>query len=169
MDEREAARGAPDGKEMRTFGFWVLFVSFGAPALLKKTAYSSSSSSSHPFFRPAFPLSWGKTPIQIMMSLVCGAAAGLISSTATFPLDLVRRRMQLGGGGSPSGSFSAAKPPRPTYAGVVRDVLSRAGPAGFYAGIMPEYYKVAPGVAIGFCTYEACRELLGVSPSLAFR
>ena len=26
-----------------------------------------------------------------MMSLVCGAAAGLISSTATFPLDLVRR------------------------------------------------------------------------------
>ena len=112
-----------------------------------------------------------------MMSLVCGAAAGLISSTATFPLDLVRRRMQLGGGGgggsasspSSSGSASSSKPPRgPTYAGVVRDVLSRAGPAGFYAGIMPEYYKVAPGVAIGFCTYEACRELLWVSPSLAF-
>ena len=109
------------------------------------------------------------------MSLVCGAAAGLISSTATFPLDLVRRRMQLGGGGGASSSSSSsssspsAKPPRATYAGVVRDVLSRAGPAGFYAGIMPEYYKVAPGVAIGFCTYEACRELLGVSPSLAFR
>lgn len=113
-----------------------------------------------------------------MMSLVCGAAAGLISSTATFPLDLVRRRMQLGGGGgggasgggsSSSSSSSSSKPPRPTYAGVVRDVLRRAGPAGFYAGIMPEYYKVAPGVAIGFCTYEACRELLGVSPSLGFR
>ena len=110
-----------------------------------------------------------------MMSLVCGAAAGLISSTATFPLDLVRRRMQLGGGGGASSSSSSsssspsAKPQRATYAGVVRDVLSRAGPAGFYAGIMPEYYKVAPGVAIGFCTYEACRELLGVSPSLAFR
>ena len=109
-----------------------------------------------------------------MMSLVCGAAAGLISSTATFPLDLVRRRMQLaggGGGGATASSSSSAsiKPPRPTYAGVVRDVLARAGPAGFYAGIMPEYYKVAPGVAIGFCTYEACRELLGVSPSLAFR
>ena len=107
------------------------------------------------------------------MSLVCGAAAGLISSTATFPLDLIRRRMQLGGGASPgsssSGSSAGVKPPRPTYAGVVRDVLARAGPAGFYAGIMPEYYKVAPGVAIGFCTYEACRELLGVSPSLAFR
>lgn len=131
-----------------------------------------------------------------MMSLVCGAAAGLISSTATFPLDLVRRRMQLAGGGggggggggaatgtttaaaaaasssspsSPSSSLPSPRPPRPTYAGVVRDVLARAGPAGFYAGIMPEYYKVAPGVAIGFCTYEACRELLGVSPSLAFR
>ena len=31
------------------------------------------------------------------MSLVCGGTAGLISSTLTFPLDLIRRRMQLEG------------------------------------------------------------------------
>ena len=147
----------------------------------------SSQRFSHLFFLLFHFFQTSSPPLllQIMMSLVCGAAAGLISSTATFPLDLVRRRMQLGGAsavspgppaaagssGSPPGidGIKSVKPPRPTYAGVVRDVLARAGPAGFYAGIMPEYYKVAPGVAIGFCTYEACRELLGVSPSLAFR
>ncbi len=33
----------------------------------------------------------------VAMSLLCGSFAGLISSTATFPLDLARRRLQLEG------------------------------------------------------------------------
>ena len=36
-------------------------------------------------------------PVQVATSLVCGSLAGLVSSTATFPLDLVRRRLQLEG------------------------------------------------------------------------
>jgi solute carrier family 25 phosphate transporter 23/24/25/41 len=102
--------------------------------------------------------------LQIAMSLVCGAAAGLASSTATFPLDLVRRRMQVEGAGRP-----ASAPGAPTYASVARSVWAARGLRGFYSGLMPEYYKVAPGVAIGFCTYELCREVLGVRPGLAFR
>ena len=35
--------------------------------------------------------------VQVVMSLVCGSLAGIASSTATFPLDLVRRRLQLEG------------------------------------------------------------------------
>ena len=31
----------------------------------------------------------------VVMSLLCGSFAGLVSSTATFPLDLARRRMQV--------------------------------------------------------------------------
>lgn len=33
----------------------------------------------------------------VPMSLLCGSFAGLVSSTATFPLDLARRRLQLEG------------------------------------------------------------------------
>jgi solute carrier family 25 phosphate transporter 23/24/25/41 len=47
--------------------------------------------------------------------------------------------------------------------------MARAGPAGFYAGIVPEYVKVAPGVAIAFATYELVRDALGVPPGVAFR
>lgn len=67
------------------------------------------------------------------MSLVCGGLAGLVSSTATFPLDLVRRRMQLEGQGG-ARRYSG-------YADVVQSVLRRDGLRGFYAGILPEYYK----------------------------
>ncbi|KAM2138457.1 hypothetical protein ACFX1Q_010504 [Malus domestica] len=35
----------------------------------------------------------------VMVSLACGSLSGITSSTATFPLDLVRRRMQLEGAG----------------------------------------------------------------------
>ena len=70
------------------------------------------------------------------MSLTCGGAAGLISSTATFPLDLIRRRMQLEGQGGIRRYMG--------YADVARAVFASGGLRGFYAGIIPEYYKVRP-------------------------
>lgn len=90
-------------------------------------------------------------------SLVCGSMAGLVSSTATFPLDLVRRRIQV----APKGSAS--------YLGVVRSVLLENGPAGFYAGILPEYCKVIPGVAIAFCCYEGLKSAFNVQTNATGR
>lgn len=89
-------------------------------------------------------------------SLVCGSAAGLLSSTLTFPLDLVRRRMQLEGQRGLQMQYSG-------YAAVVRNVYRRQGLLGFYQGIWPEYYKVIPGVAIAFCMYELAKSVTGVT------
>lgn len=36
-------------------------------------------------------------PVPAHVSLACGAAAGLVAQSATYPLDLVRRRMQTHG------------------------------------------------------------------------
>ena len=76
----------------------------------------------------------GVARMQVTMSLACGGAAGLISSTATFPLDLIRRRMQLEG----QGGLIRYR----GYADVARAVFRNGGFKGFYAGIIPEYYKV---------------------------
>ena len=84
--------------------------------------------------------------LQVTMSLTCGGIAGLISSTATFPLDLIRRRMQLEG----QGGIRRYR----GYADVARAVFASGGFRGFYAGIIPEYYKVQP-----------CPNLLPQSPS----
>lgn len=97
----------------------------------------------------------GEYSPTIGMSLACGSVAGLISSTATFPLDLVRRRLQLQGQSRSSKVYGS-------YLGAFRDIVATEGWKGFYSGILPEYYKVIPGVAIAFCAYELMKMSLRV-------
>jgi len=70
------------------------------------------------------------------LAMLSGSAAGAASATVCFPLDLVRRRMQL--------------PPQPGEAGggglprmlaVASGVMRRDGVRGFYRGIVPELAK----------------------------
>jgi solute carrier family 25 (mitochondrial phosphate transporter), member 23/24/25/41 len=43
---------------------------------------------------------------------------------------------------------------RCSYPEVFRQIYAQRGLPGLYAGIIPEYAKVVPGVAIAFCSYE---------------
>ena len=88
-------------------------------------------------------------------SLLCGSFAGFASSTVTFPLDVVRRRLQLDGQKGQSKEYGS-------YLGTFRSIYRRQGLGGFYQGILPEYYKVIPGVAIAFCIYECTKSVIGV-------
>jgi solute carrier family 25 phosphate transporter 23/24/25/41 len=45
---------------------------------------------------------------------------------------------------------------------VISEVLRQGGLRGFYAGIVPEYCKVVPGVALAFCAYEMMKGWMGV-------
>lgn len=101
--------------------------------------------------RPEIPIY-----LQMAQSLVCGSIAGLVSSSITFPLDLVRRRMQLEG-------QHGARRQYHSYSEVFRTVYRRQGLLGFYQGIWPEYFKVIPGVAIAFCMYEVAKSVSGVT------
>lgn len=92
--------------------------------------------------------------MQVPVSLACGSAAGLLASTLTFPLDLVRRRMQLEG--------RAGHHCYKGYTDVFRQVVRQQGLRGLYAGIVPEYCKVVPGVAIAFSAYELMKRTLVV-------
>ncbi|RCV24602.1 hypothetical protein SETIT_5G098800v2 [Setaria italica] len=88
-----------------------------------------------------------------IVSLFSGSLSGIASSTATFPLDLVKRRMQLQGACGTAAHKS-------TITGTVSDILQKEGPRGFYRGIAPEYLKVVPSVGIAFMTYETLKGLL---------
>lgn len=46
---------------------------------------------------------------------------------------------------------------------MVKAVYARQGLAGFYQGIVPEYFKVVPGVAIAFCVFEYLKKQTGVT------
>lgn len=66
-----------------------------------------------------------------------------------------------------SGSGGAATPAAAgssSYRAIIRQVMSQQGGLrGFYVGILPEYCKVVPGVAIAFCTYEQMKKWLSVA------
>lgn len=93
-----------------------------------------------------------------VVGLACGSLSGIASSTATFPLDLVRRRMQLEGAGGRARVYNTG------LFGAFGRIIQTEGVRGLYRGILPEYYKVVPSVGIVFMTYETLKMLLsGIS------
>ncbi|GFY93228.1 mitochondrial substrate carrier family protein [Actinidia rufa] len=94
----------------------------------------------------------------VVVSLACGSLSGIASSTATFPLDLVRRRKQL------EGVAGQARVYQTSLLGTFKHIMRTEGLRGFYRGILPEYYKVVPGVGIVFMTYETLKKLLSQGP-----
>ena len=75
-------------------------------------------------------------------TLGLGASAGLFAQTICFPLDTIRRRMQL-----PGKTYSSVSN---AFATVARD----EGIRGFYKGIGPNALKVLPNNAIRFMVYD---------------
>lgn len=90
----------------------------------------------------------------VVVSLACGSLSGIASSTATFPLDLVRRRKQLEGAGGRARVYNTG------LFGTFKHIFRSEGLRGLYRGILPEYYKVVPGVGICFMTYETLKMVL---------
>ncbi|GJW10096.1 mitochondrial substrate carrier family protein B-like protein [Tanacetum coccineum] len=93
----------------------------------------------------------------VCVSLTCGSLSGIASSTATFPLDLVRRRKQLEGVGGQARVYNSG------LLGTLGHIMRKEGLRGLYRGILPEYYKVVPGVGIVFMTYETLKKFLSDS------
>jgi solute carrier family 25 phosphate transporter 23/24/25/41 len=89
-------------------------------------------------------------------AMISGAFGGVISSLIVFPLDVVRRRMQVLGSAHSSGSVQSNTGAGSLMAGIVR----QEGMKGLYRGIIPELLKVTPMVGITFCAYEMSLALL---------
>lgn len=88
--------------------------------------------------------------ISIGARLVCGGVAGAIAQTITYPLDVIRRRLQSSGllGFHYNGLFDTA-----------RKLYSEEGPRSFYRGMMPNYLKVVPAISVSFVLYETIQNL----------
>jgi len=99
----------------------------------------------------------GKTGVTRKLS--CGALAGSISQTLTYPFDVLRRKMQVVGmrsgalGYQYNGALDAA-----------RVIIKTEGIRGMYRGLWPNLLKVAPSIATSFFTYELVKEFLLGAP-----
>lgn len=92
----------------------------------------------------------------IVVKLVCGSIAGLLGQTFTYPLDVVRRQMQVQRlSSSNSGDLKG------TMESLVT-ILQIQGWRQLFSGLSINYLKVVPSVAIGFTVYDVMKSFLRV-------
>ena len=97
----------------------------------------------------------GSKPTPVM-DLAIGAIAGSVSQTVSYPFEIIRRRMQVGGitNGDPRAWL--------TFGETVRKIYATRGLAGFYVGLSIGYAKVIPMTATSFAVWQWGKRLLGV-------
>lgn len=103
-----------------------------------------SESSSHP--QPQILKPWAE--------LLAGGIAGLVSQTASYPLEVIRRRMQVGG--------AVGDGHRLRIGETARRIWGEKGLRGFWVGLSIGYLKVVPMAAVSFFVYERGKLVLGV-------
>ncbi|KAK9825735.1 hypothetical protein WJX74_002197 [Apatococcus lobatus] len=96
--------------------------------------------------------------LPVLISMSFGAVAGLAAQTVTFPLDVVRRQMQVQGLHQQAQSHGQPAI-RSTLHGLA-NIVRQHGWAGLFRGLSINYMKVAPTTAIGFAVYDGMKGYL---------
>ncbi|KAJ1570868.1 hypothetical protein NDA11_005027 [Ustilago hordei] len=94
-----------------------------------------------------------------LMKLACGALAGSISQTLTYPLDVLRRRMQVAGMKDSQEKLGYKDK---NAINAIQNIIKAEGVTGLYRGLLPNLLKVAPSIGTSFVTYEAVKGFLEV-------
>ncbi|KAK3294807.1 mitochondrial carrier domain-containing protein [Chaetomium fimeti] len=100
----------------------------------------------HPAGKPA--------PLRYWAELLAGGVAGMVSQTASYPLEVIRRRMQVGG--------AVGDGHRMRIGETARLIMRERGFRGFFVGLTIGYAKVIPMAAAAFYTYERLKMLFGI-------
>lgn len=86
--------------------------------------------------------------------LTAGAIAGLVSQTASYPLEVIRRRMQIGGAVGDGHRMSIAE--------TAKRIFVERGLRGFFVGLTIGYLKQIPMTATSFYVYERGKWIFGI-------
>nr|CAI5853493.1 unnamed protein product [Callosobruchus analis] len=109
---------------------------------LKKKYITSHSSNEQPSF-------W--------TLLACGSVSSTLGQMCSYPLALVRTRLQA------QVIHPTIDPSSATMTGMFRTIIEKEGLLGLYRGITPNFVKVIPAVSISYVVYEYSSRLLGVN------
>lgn len=104
-----------------------------------------------------------ETP-SFWLLLACGSASSTLGQVCSYPLALVRTRLQAQavtiGSQNPADGLAACEP---NMSNVFKRILQTEGPLGLYRGITPNFIKVLPAVSISYVVYEYSSRALGVN------
>ncbi|XP_067673801.1 solute carrier family 25 member 16-like [Haliotis asinina] len=103
------------------------------------------------------PQNTGGLVLTIPAKLICGGLAGAISQTVAYPLDVVRRRLQVSIMLPDSHKYNSGWP------NTLYIVYKENGIwHGLYRGLTVNYLRVMPMVAVSFSTYETTKKMFGL-------
>ncbi|KAF4524669.1 hypothetical protein B566_EDAN012251 [Ephemera danica] len=102
------------------------------------------------------------SPPGVLLLLACGTVSSTCGQISSYPLALVRTRLQAQTMVATT-TIGTAAHAQLTMIGTIRHILQRDGFTGLYRGIGPNFLKVAPAVSISYVVYERCRQALGVN------
>ncbi|OTB08133.1 hypothetical protein M426DRAFT_317233 [Hypoxylon sp. CI-4A] len=85
-------------------------------------------------------------PLRAWAELTAGGISGVVSQTVSYPLEVIRRRMQVSGAVGDGHRLRIGE-----TAGMI---LKERGIPGFFVGLSIGYLKVMPLAAVSFYTYE---------------
>uniref|UniRef100_A0A8C6TX25 Mitochondrial thiamine pyrophosphate carrier n=1 Tax=Neogobius melanostomus TaxID=47308 RepID=A0A8C6TX25_9GOBI len=94
-----------------------------------------------------------------LQSFLCGSGAGMISKTITYPFDLFKKRLQVGGFEVARLHFGKVR----SYKGLLDcavQIAKEEGLHGFYKGLSPSLLKAALSTGFTFFGYEFFLDLL---------
>ncbi|XP_068174665.1 mitochondrial adenyl nucleotide antiporter SLC25A24-like [Antennarius striatus] len=90
----------------------------------------------------------------ILVLLGCGTLSSTCGQLASYPLALVRTRMQA------QASLEGSE--QLNMVAMVKKILEQDGFFGLYRGILPNFMKVLPAVSISYVVYEYMRDTMGI-------
>ncbi|KAM3163515.1 Mitochondrial carrier protein LEU5 [Lachancea thermotolerans] len=95
-------------------------------------------------------------PLKTWAELVAGGLAGMASQTASYPFEIIRRRLQVSVV-SPTSIHEFQSIPD-----MIRVIYKERGWRGFFVGLSIGYIKVTPMVACSFFVYERMKWYLAI-------
>ncbi|XP_075509792.1 adenine nucleotide transporter BT1, chloroplastic/mitochondrial-like [Primulina tabacum] len=121
------------------------------PSIIGVIPYAATNYFAYDSLRKAYKKVFDKDEIENIATLLIGSAAGAISSTATFPLEVARKHMQ-------AGALNGRQYRNMLHA--LLSILKHEGVEGLYRGLGPSCMKLVPAAGISFMCYEACKKIL---------
>ena len=99
---------------------------------------------------------WGKDVVggKLMISLMSGATGGLVASSISTPMDVVKTRMQVSLSLEYNGQGTS-------MLAMWKDIYSSEGMGGLWRGNTARMARVVPSCAIMLGTYEGVKVILG--------
>ncbi|XP_024380479.1 adenine nucleotide transporter BT1, chloroplastic/mitochondrial [Physcomitrium patens] len=122
------------------------------PSLIGVVPYAAINYCSYDTLRKTYRKITKKEHIGNLETLLMGSIAGAVASSASFPLEVARKQMQVGNIGG-----------RQVYNNVfhaLSSIVKEQGPGGLYRGLGASCIKIIPAAGISFMCYEACKRVL---------